>query len=58
MDSDKVDINDVIETYSKLLKHLEGHIKEGDFEHLDIIQSAMLKRKIKALKKILDSSKK
>lgn len=51
-------INDVIKMYSKLLNHLHGHIKEGNFDHLDIVQSKELKQKIKQLKKVLNSSKK
>lgn len=51
-------INDVIKMYSKLLKHLEEHIKENNFDHLDIIQSKELKQKIKELKKILNNCKK
>lgn len=51
-------INDVIKMYSKLLNHLQGHIKEGNFDHLDIVQSKELKQKIKELKKVLNSSKK
>jgi hypothetical protein len=53
-----VDINDVIKMYSKLLNHLQGHIKEGNFDHLDIVQSKELKQKIKELKKILKASNK
>lgn len=53
-----VDINDVIKMYTKLLNHLQGHIKENNFDHLDIEQSKELKQKIKELKKILNSSKK
>lgn len=53
-----VNINDVLKMYSKLLNHLQGHIKEGNFDHLDIEQSKELKQKIKELKKTLQKSKK
>lgn len=53
-----VNINDVLKMYTKLLNHLQGHIKEGNFDHLDIVQSKELKQKIKELKKLLNSSKK
>jgi hypothetical protein len=53
-----VNINDVLKMYSKLLNHLQGHIKEGNFDHLDIEQSKELKTKINELKKILKKSKK
>lgn len=53
-----IDINDVIKMYSKLLNHLQGHIKEGNFDHLDVEQSKELKQKIKELKKILLGAKK
>ena len=53
-----VNINEVLKMYSKLLNHLQGHIKEGNFDHLDIVQSKELKQKIKELKKTLKTSKK
>lgn len=53
-----VNINEVLKMYSKLLNHLQGHIKEGNFDHLDIVQSKELKQKIKELKKVLNTSKK
>lgn len=53
-----VNINDVIKMYTKLLNHLQGHINENNFDHLDIEQSRELKTKIRELKKILKKSKK
>ena len=53
-----LNINDVLKMYTKLLNHLEGHIKEGNFDHLDIAQSTELKKKIKELKQIIKKSKK
>jgi len=53
-----LNINDVLKMNTKLLNHLEGHIKEGSFDYLDIKQSEELKKKIKELKQIIKKSKK
>lgn len=54
---DNTQIKHTINIYSKLLKHLQGHLAEGNFDKLDIAQSELLKREIKKLEKLLNQAK-
>lgn len=52
------EIKHTITIYTKLLKHLQHHLAEGNFDKLDVDQSKMLKREIKKLEKLLNQAKK
>jgi len=46
-------IEHVINNYNKILQHLESHIKSGEADEQDYIQSKLLKKEIKNLSKQL-----
>lgn len=47
---DKSEIRKAIENYKMIIAHLDEHIKEGNFDNLDVKQSKILKKEIKRLK--------
>jgi len=50
---DQPEISKEIENYKMIVAHLNEHIKEGNFDNLDISQSNLLKKEIKRLKPLL-----
>jgi hypothetical protein len=50
---DQPEIRKEIENYKMIVAHLNEHIKEGNFDNLDISQSNLLKKEIKRLKPLL-----
>lgn len=46
-------IKHTIGIYQKILKHLQHHLDEGNFDNLDIKQSKMLKNEIKKLNNLI-----
>jgi hypothetical protein len=49
----KNEIRKEIENYKKIVAHLNEHIKEGNFDNLDISQSNLLKKEIKRLQPLI-----
>jgi len=49
----KKEIRKEIENYKKIVAHLNEHIKENNYDNLDVSQSNLLKKEIKRLKPLI-----
>lgn len=51
-----MEIKKTINIYKKIVKHLKGHISEGNYDNLDIIQLQLLENEIERLDKLKTGS--